>query len=408
MVLPRENRLNTVYSSGLQARMAGWLFMPVFPVRKPVRAQPKGQCRETIVHYQMPSTVKKQVLRWLPMLLMVLCTGSGVLAADKTVPVVIREAESRSLTPMQQVAGTLISRHDARLAAQVEGQAVWVAEVGTRLARGKAATRLDDTLIREELAENEASVERALASVEFSRAELKRLEQLAEKSHAAESRLDQVRRDLAVARSELSAARARTDQSREKLQRTAILAPFDGVVTQRFIQAGEWADAGAAVVRLVDTAELEAQAWVPVTMLAHIREGMELKFTANGSRGTGKVRTLVPVGDRQSRLYEVRLVIDDGGWSPGQSVRLTVPTAAARTATVVPRDALVVRRDAVSVFRVTNDNVAEQLQVETGIADGDYIEVTGDVRAGDRIVIRGSERLRNGQAVSPSETLPGN
>jgi RND family efflux transporter MFP subunit len=249
------------------------------------------------------------------MLLMMLCTGSGVLAADKTVPVVIREAESR---------------------------------------------------------------------------------------------LDQVRRDLAVARSELSAARARTDQSREKLQRTAILAPFDGVVTERFIQAGEWADAGAAVVRLVDTAELEAQAWVPVVMLAHLREGMELKFTANGSRGTGSVRTLVPVGDRQSRLYEVRLVIDDGDWSPGQSVRLTVPTAAARTVTVVPRDALVVRRDAISVFRVTNDNLAEQLQVETGIADGDYIEVTGDLQAGDRIVIRGSERLRNGQSVTPSETLPGN
>ena len=122
----------------------------------------------------------------------------------------------------------------------------------------------------------------------------------------------------------------------------------------------------------------------------------------------GKVRTLVPVGDRQSRLYEVRLVIDAGGWSPGQSVRLTVPTAAARTAIVVPRDALVVRRDAVSLFRITNDNLAEQLQVETGIADGDYIEVTGDVRAGDRVVIRGSERLRNGQAVTPSEKLPGN
>jgi RND family efflux transporter MFP subunit len=382
--------------------------MPVFPVRKPVRAQPDGAVPRDDCPLPMRCTVKKQVLRWLPMPLMLLCTVSGTLAADKTVPVVINQAESRSLTPMQQVAGTLISRNDARLAAQVEGQAVWVAEVGTRLARGEVATRLDDTLIREELAENEASVERALASVEFSRAELKRLEQLAEKSHAAENRLDQVRRDLAVARSEFSAARARTDRSREKLQRTAILAPFDGVVTERLIQAGEWADAGAAVVRLVDTAELEAQAWVPVVMLAHLREGMELKFTANGSSGTGKVRTLVPVGDRQSRLYEVRLVVDAGDWSPGQSVRLTVPTDAARTAIVVPRDALVVRRDAVSVFRVTNDNLAEQLQVETGIADGDYIEVKGDVRAGDRIVIRGSERLRTGQAVTPSDKLPGN
>jgi hypothetical protein len=92
MVVPRENRLNTVYSSGLQVLMAGWSFMPVFPVRKPVRAQPEGAVPRDDVHYQMPCSVKNQVLRWLPMLLMLLCTGSGVLAAGKTVPVVTREA----------------------------------------------------------------------------------------------------------------------------------------------------------------------------------------------------------------------------------------------------------------------------------------------------------------------------
>jgi RND family efflux transporter MFP subunit len=308
---------------------------------------------------------------------------------------------------MQQVAGTLISRNDTRLAAQVEGQVVWVADVGTQLASGEPATRLDDILIREELAENEASILRAQASVEFSRAELGRLEQLAEKSHAAESRLDQVRRDLAVARSELTAARARTSRSREKLERTSIRAPFNGVVTERFIQTGEWADAGTAVVRLVDTTALEVQAWVSVVMLPYISSGMVLDFSANGTQGSGRVRTLVPVGDRQSRLYEVRLAVEAEGWSSGQGVRISIPTAESRTATVVPRDALVMRRDGITVFRVAADSTVEQIGVTTGIADGDHIEITGEIRPGDDVVIRGNERLRDGQVVQPSETPPG-
>jgi len=330
-----------------------------------------------------------------------------VTADDTAVPVVIASAVERELTPENHIAGTIISRNDTRLAAQVEGQVVWVADVGTRLARDEAAARLDDTLIRDELAEHEASVARARASVEYNKAELGRLDKLAEKNLAAKSRIDEVRRDLAVARSDYTANRARVKQAREKLQRTSIRAPFDGIVTERFIQAGEWADAGTAIVRLVDTASLEVQAWVPVSVLPFVAPGMELGFTTAGVESSGRVRTLVPVGNQQSRLYELRLTLDEPRWSSGQSVRIAIPAAASRMATVVPRDALVLRRDGVSVFRVDDDNLAEQVRVTTGIAAGDYIEVSGGIMPGDRVIIRGSERLRSGQPVEVSEELPG-
>jgi len=337
-----------------------------------------------------------------------LLAASGFVGAnDKAVPVVIASAMEREMTPESHIAGTVISRNDTRLAAQVEGQVVWVAEVGTQLSRDAAATRLDDTLIREELAEYEASVARARAGVEYNKAELSRLEKLAEKNHAAKSRIDEVRRDLAVARSDYTASQARVKQSREKLLRTSIRVPFDGVVTERFIQAGEWADAGTAVVRLVDTTSLEVQAWVPVSVLPFVTPGMELGFVAAGVEGAGRVRTLVPVGNLQSRLYELRLTLDEPRWSSGQGVRIAIPSAESRAATVVPRDALVLRRDGVSIFRVDGNNLAEQVSVTTGIAEGDYIEVSGGIMPGDRVIIRGSERLRSGQSVKISEELPG-
>jgi hypothetical protein len=144
-----------------------------------------------------------------------------------------------------------------------------------------------------------------------------------------------------------------------------------------------------------------------VTALPYIRPGTRLGLIIAGQPATGAVRTLVPVGDDQSRLYELRLLLEGDGWSAGQSVRIAIPTAASRPAIVIPRDALVLRRDGATVFRILADNTAERISVETGIAEGDFIEIVGAVRPGDAIVIRGGERLRAGQQVTPTQQVSG-
>ena len=320
-------------------------------------------------------------------------------------PVVVVTAETRELTPVVQVAGTVISHNDTRLAAQVEGQVTWVADVGTPLAAGDAAAQLDDVLVRAVLVEQEAQIAREQANVTFHQRESQRLAKLAKENNAALSRLDESKRDLSIARSELAAAKSRVVQSREKLERTVIKAPFAGVVTEQFIQAGEWADAGTAMVRLVDTTALEVQAWVPVKTLPYIHENNALQLTVAGRAASGIVSTLVPVGDDQSRLYELRLNLEGDGLSAGQSVRIAIPTADSQSATVIPRDSLVLRRDGASVFRILDDNTAERVKVTTGMAEGDLIAVQGDIRPGDRVVIRGGERLRPGQEVEMREQV---
>ena len=344
---------------------------------------------------------------WLVAVVMFLLFIGAPRPVPAATPVVVVAAETRQMTPLIQVAGTVISRHDSRLAAQVDGQVIWVAEVGTQLETGGVAARLDDVLIRDVLVEEEARLAREQANVRFNKAEAQRLAKLAKDNHAALSRLDQAQRDLSIARSELAAAESRIMQTREKQERTTIKAPFAGVVSEQFIQAGEWADPGTPIVRLVDTASLEAQAWIPVTALPYIRPGTRLGLTIAGGAATGTVRTLVPVGDDRSRLYELRLLLDGDGWSAGQSVRIAIPTAESRPALVIPRDALVLRRDGTTVFHILDDNTAERITVETGLAEGGFIEVIGAVQPGDAIVIRGGERLRAGQQVTPTQQVSG-
>ena len=313
-------------------------------------------------------------------------------------PVVVAPAEKRMLAPVTWYPGTVISRNRARVAAEVEGRLEWVAEVGAAIAGGEVVARLDDALFRQSLAESEAAVARERARLTYLDAQVERLEKLVTQNTVTRSRLDEAVAERGVTRGELRAARARVSLTREHLERTRIKAPFGGIVTERLRQTGEWAKSGESVVRLVDAESLEVQTWIPIAALAFVHEGSELALAANPSRTAGTVRTIVPVGDNRSRLYELRLQVDGARWPVGQDVRVAVPTAEAREVVAVPRDALVLRRDGAAVFRVDENDLAERVAVTPGIAQGALIEVDG-IAPGDRVVTRGGERLRPGQPV---------
>ena len=329
-------------------------------------------------------------------------------SGEPPAPVVVAPAQRRRLAPVTWYPGTVISRNQARVAAEVQGRIEWVAELGATLARGEVLARLDDALLRQSLAEGEAAVARERARLTYLDAQVERLEKLATQNTVTRSRLDEAVAERGVTRGELSAARARVSLIRERLERTRIKAPFDGVVTERLRHNGEWAESGEAVVRLVDTESLEVQTWVPVAALAFVREGSELALEANPSRSSGRVRAIVPVGDNRSRLYELRLRFEGVRWPVGQDLRVAIPTAEAREVVAVPRDALVLRRDGAAVFRIDGQGLADRVAVTPGIAQGSLIEVDG-IAPGDRVVIRGGERLRPGQPVevrSAGETPP--
>lgn len=331
-----------------------------------------------------------------------LFVGTAFAQGSPAVPVTVQEASLRVLAPVSWFAGSVMSRRDARLAAEIEGRLLWLAEVGARLEQGAEVARIDSVLIEQSLAEGEAAVSREQARLKFLEREVARLKRLAKTNNAAQNQLDESLSEREVATSELAASRARVARLKEQLRRCVIRAPFSGVVSERLAQAGEWADAGDAVARLVHTGELEVQAWVPAKALVHIHIGDSVDVRGAERREAAQVRALVPVGDVRSRLYELRLLLKNGNWSTGQPVKVAVPSAAPSEVIAVPRDALVLRRDGASVYRV-REGKAEKVRVETGMASGDLIEVRGDVLVGDKIVVRGGERLRPGQAVSISD-----
>lgn len=326
--------------------------------------------------------------------------SSIVSAADMAVPVQVVDARNIELAPGIWIAGTVISHQDARISSEVEGRIELLVEIGDEINEGEIIAKIDDTTIRMQLEEARAEISPIEAKLNFFNRQAERLNQLAKQNNAAKNRLDEVNSDRDQMRGELLMMNTRLAQARDKLNRTTILAPFNGVVAERFKEAGEWAKIGDELVRLVNTESTEIQGRIQQQSATFIKKGDSIEVTDGQARTMATVKTLVPVGDDISRLYEIRLDFDETAWLAGHAVRIKVPTAIPQNVLVVPRDALVIRENTIKVFRILEDNTAEAVYVKTGIANDMLIEVTGDINEGDKIVVRGNERLLPQQQVN--------
>jgi len=315
--------------------------------------------------------------------------------------VVTAEAEMRQLAPAVDVPGTVISRFDSRLASELSAKLVWIAEVGTAVKEGDTVARLEDFTYKLLEMEAQARVEREQARVKFLRSEKDRLDELSEKNLSAKSQLDQVVSDLAIAESEETMARVQLGLTQIGMHITQIRAPFDGLITERLRNIGERLNVADEVIRIVNPNTLEVVARAPLNTVNFIADGAVLQLHNDYRSGEASVRTIVPFGNPQSHMFEVRLDVDPELWTVGESVRLSMPTANVKEVLAVPRDALILRREGASVFRVNDDMTAEQISVITGLGDGSHIEVIGELKAGDRVVTRGAERLSDGMTVAP-------
>jgi RND family efflux transporter MFP subunit len=345
--------------------------------------------------------MKKQIFRLLAVLVVLpLLPAAWAQQGAPAAVVRVAQASIQSLVPVTIVPGTVVSRNDAKLAAEVTGRLVEVAEVGTVVAGGGVVAIIEDTQLKLKRDEQLAQVNRAQARLKYLESEEQRYVTLAESNLAAVTKLEETRSDRDEAHGDFQVARSRLAQTEDQLSRTRITAPFGGIVVERLMMPGERVNTGSDVVRLVDQQHLEVIARAPLEYFSYLHPGQSLELKAGDDLETGTVRTVVAVGSENTHQFELRLDITANRYPVGQTLRVSIPTSTARRALAVPRDALVLRPEGITVFVVNKDQTARQLAVTTGIGSGELIEVSGDLQDGDTVIIRGNERLRPGQAVA--------
>lgn len=316
----------------------------------------------------------------------------------------VASAESREMVPLVDASGTVISINDSSIAAEVEGVLTWLANAGDSVDAGSVIARIDPRLLNIALQRAQAEVARLESDLEYRQQQVVRHEELAASRHTPAHLLDEIRAQRDQLQHQLADARAQLERAEGDLDRTTIRAPFAGHVAGRLASVGEYVAAGDAVLRLVDTHRLEITLRAPLAVAPFIKPGLQLEARSGGVTRVHPVRAVVPVGDMVSRMVEVRLDVSQSDWLVGTPVQVSLPTDTPVTTVAVPRDALVERSGDAFIYKVSAENTAQQIVAEIVATVGLWVGVSSGIEPGDRVIVRGAERLSDGQPVEVIES----
>jgi RND family efflux transporter MFP subunit len=290
-----------------------------------------------------------------------------------------------------------VSRNDARISGEVGGTLAWIAEPGANVRRGETVARIDGERHALTLRDNEAAVKRLEAQLHLLTTQRNRLQTLG--NVVSQSQLEEAVSRERMAEQDVEQARVARDRARLDLNRATVRAPFDGVVAERLQQSGEFVAGGTPLLRLVNDRDLEVVARAPMITADAVSAGALAQLVDGDHKGTGTVRAVIPVGDERSRMMELRIALTDRGWRVGAPVRVEIAPRKLKAVVTVPRDAVILRQGSSYVMRVKSDNTAERVAVNIGPGRANQVQIDGLLQAGDRIVVRGGERLEPGQSV---------
>ncbi len=313
--------------------------------------------------------------------------------------VAVAQAVENLFEPVMELPGTVQSLVDATVAAETRGKIISVIQVGDYVQQGDTIARIDPTDARETLQQRQAELARLESQYDYHAGVYAIVANEEDDLGLSGIGVAELKSNMDSAHADLERGRVSVRLAETDLARTTIRAPFSGTVVSQEIQPGEYAQAGSPIVRLVDTVHLEVSVQVPAASVVDIVEDQLLPVIGKRDGYDARFRTLVPVGDAVSRTMELRADVSGSGMMVGEPVRVRIPIARPRTSVAVPRDAIVLRANSQFLF-VIRDDVAVRETVETGVSQGDLVEVVGILDAGEMVVTRGAERLRDGQPVN--------
>lgn len=206
--------------------------------------------------------------------------------------------------------------------------------------------------------------------------------------------------DLKAAEGQLTAAKGRNANAEAQLSYTKITSPIDGVVTDRPVYSGEMPPSGSPILTVMDLSRVTARAHLSQQEAAQLHVGDEATISspAQTEDVPGKVTLVSPALDANSTTVEIWVEAANPGerLRPGSSVRVTITAKTVPHAIVIPAVALLTDTDGTStVILLDSNNKPKQQKVKLGVRNGDDVQITDGVKAGDRVVTVGAFELNS-------------
>ena len=325
--------------------------------------------------------------------------------AGRTVTVEAAAVGRRDLAPVFTFSANLEAVWSTEVSTKADGRIDKLfVEEGDRVTAGMVLARLDMNELAAQVMQAEGQVLQAKATLEQNELNFQRMDALYKQNAVSAHTLDSARTQRDLALGGVRAAQGNLILLKTRLDNANILSPLNGVVIRRHVQAGAFSKAGAAIFTVADVSTLLAKAVVGEAQIAELTLGKSVNVKVDALKGQefkGRVTRLSPAASVPTRTFTAEVSIPN----PGEQIKVGMFANAdivgqeRKNVLAVPESALVMREDQKTVFVVAEENRVVQKVLKLGDAAGGYVEVLSGVKEGERIIVAGQHKLKDGASI---------
>jgi len=307
--------------------------------------------------------------------------------------------------PLQRaivVSGSVAAWEELPVGSEANGLAIndVLVEEGDMVKKGQLLAKLNDSVLKAQLSQQNANVEAARAAFVEAQANLKRTQNLRKQGVVSVQAEDSALAAAQTAAATLVSRQGAKAETEARIAQTKIVAPADGLISSRSAVIGQIVSAGTELFRIVRNSQLELRADVPETLLPLLKAGFKANVTADGVQPVvGTIRLVSPSVDTRTRLGTVYVTLPmDSGFRTGMFARASIKTDPV-DAMIVPAESIAYRDGKSGLFVVNAQNVVSFRDVDMGVRMADEAEILSGVKTGERVVVKGAGLLEDGDTI---------
>jgi len=323
--------------------------------------------------------------------------------------VVVKPAIKMRLSPTIETTGSIECYDRVRLAPEIDGiiRAVYVDE-GSVVRKSKVLAVIDEKDIRLEVERAEAALEQAEASLANTKQEYERKKALYSEGLITAQQFDDITARLSIAEAELKRARSALSTSRQRLAKTSIISPIDGVVERRSISPGDYVRTAQEAFSVITINPIKIEFTIPEKEISFVKVGQEISFTVDSyptKEFKGKVRIIYPSLDVASRTIRVEAEgkNPNNELKPGMFAHVKVFKGSPRDVVLVPSTSLLFEGKEVRAFVIKGDKAQERrpkIGASVILPEGEFTEIIEGIDEAEDVVSIGHQNLYEGAKVS--------
>lgn len=330
--------------------------------------------------------------------------GNG---AAETPPRAVRIAPliSRDVPIVVNAVGRLAPNRQVVVSAEVSGIVQhYDSDVGASVVKGALLARIDPADYKLALKEAEANLLAARSNLPVAERSFERAQRLLPQKVITPEVYDQTDAAYKSAQARVVQLETIVAQARRRLEKTAIIAPFSGHITQRLVEAGQHIGIGSPVMQLADMAAMRVNIHVSELDYVHLDTTDPVTVTVEAFPGRaidGRVDKIGVQADSRTNTFEIEILVDNPDFllKAGLTARVVIQTDTIADAVMIPQKTVLFREDRKEVFILDEDNRAVARTVTLGRMDGSEVRVLKGLTVGQRLVVSGAQYLKSGDRV---------